>query len=203
MTTRRNVMKLLKKIILGLTLASVLLSFQLQADAASNYTVKKGDTLWNISKKNGVSVSLLKKVNHKATDYLYIGERIQIPTSVSAYEKDLLARLVYAEAKGEPYAGKVAVATVVLNRVDSSVFPNTIREVITQKEAGHYAFTPVQNGEIKKAADQASMKAVNEALAFRGMGKGSLYFYNPVTAKSKWILSRETTVTIGHHRFAK
>lgn len=196
-------MKLLKKIILGSTLAFSLLTFQTQADAAFNYTVNKGDTLWKIGKKYGVSVTQLKKVNQKSTDMLYIGEKLQVPSSISAYEKDLLARLVSAEAKGEPYAGKVAVATVVLNRVDSPLFPNTIKEVIFQKDAGHYAFTPVQNGNIKKPADAQSKKAVNEALAFRGMGKGSLYFYNPKTAKSDWITSRETTVSIGNHRFAK
>lgn len=197
-------MKLLKKIILGSTMALSLLTFQVQANAASNHIVQKGDTFWNLSGKYGVSVNLLKQANHKYTNLLYIGENLVIPvSSVSSYEKNLLARLVHAEAQGEPYAGKVAVATVVLNRVNSPLFPNTVKDVILQKVSGHYAFTPVQNGQINDPADLDSIKAVNEALAFRGMGKGSLYFYNPVTAKSGWVFSRETTVTIGHHRFAK
>lgn len=197
-------MKLLKKAVICSTLALSLFSFQSNADAAAGYIVQKGDTFWNIGKRYGVSVQQLKNINHKNTDLLYIGEKLLIPASITASEKDLLARLVYAEAKGESYAGKVAVATVVLNRVDSSLFPNTIKSVIYQQsEGGSYAFTPVQNGAINKPADQESIKAVNEALAFRGMGKGSLYFYNPKTAKSDWILTREVTTTIGNHRFAK
>lgn len=107
------------------------------------------------------------------------------------------------KARGEPYAGKVAVATVVLNRVDSSLFPNTVNGVIYQKDQGYYAFSPVKNGAINQSADNSAKEAVKEALAFRGMGKGSLYFYNPKTAKGTWITSREVTTVIGNHRFAK
>ncbi|MFH7445052.1 cell wall hydrolase, partial [Pseudomonas syringae pv. tagetis] len=89
---------------------------------------------------------------------------------------DLMARLVRAEAEGEPYAGKVAVATVILNRVASPEFPNSIKAVINEVSNGHYAFTPVQNGQINQPADAASKQAVNEALAFRGQGSGSVYF---------------------------
>lgn len=83
------------------------------------------------------------------------------------------------------------------------IFQNTVNGVVYQKSNGYYAFTTVKNGTINQAADAASKKAVNEALAFRGQGKGSLFFYNPKTAVSKWIFSREVTVTIGNHRFAK
>jgi N-acetylmuramoyl-L-alanine amidase len=127
-----------------------------------------------------------------------------LPNSpISAADEELMARLVRAEAVGEPYAGKVAVATVILNRVKSADFPNTVRGVIYQISNGHYAFTPVANGEINKPADAESKRAVNEALAFMGKGNGSLFFYNPKTASSQWIFSREVTVTIGNHRFAK
>ncbi|REB74200.1 peptidoglycan-binding protein, partial [Cutibacterium acnes] len=91
----------------------------------------------------------------------------------------------------------------VLNRVKSNEFPNTIRNVIYEKSNGYYAFTPVQNGEINKAADVESKRAVNEAIALGSQGNGSLYFFNPKTAKSDWILTREVTVTIGNHRFAR
>lgn len=114
-----------------------------------------------------------------------------------------MAKLVHAEAKGEPYAGKVAVATVILNRLDKNDFPNTIKDVIYERVGGHYAFSPVQNGAINQSAGSEAMKAVNEAIAFRGQGQGSLYFYNPKTSTSKWIFSTDTTVTIGKHRFAK
>jgi N-acetylmuramoyl-L-alanine amidase len=144
------------------------------------------------------------QANHATNSYLYGGQNIVIPNStISVADKDLMARLVHAEAVGEPYAGKVAVATVILNRVSSADFPNSIRSVIYQISNGHYAFTPVQNGHINQPADAASKRAVNEALAFRGQGSGSLFFYNPRTAISKWILSRHVTVTIGNHRFAK
>jgi N-acetylmuramoyl-L-alanine amidase len=116
-----------------------------------------------------------------------------------ASDKEMLARLVHAEAKGEPYAGKVAVAVVVLNRVASPDFPNTVPQVIYQKGQ----FTPVANGTFKQYADLDSIKATNEAYRLRGTGSGSLFFYNPKTATSRWLDSRETTVVIGNHVFKK
>jgi N-acetylmuramoyl-L-alanine amidase len=174
------------------------------ANAATIHMVKPGETLWNIAKQYGVSLKQLQKQNDRYVDLLFPGEKLVIPdTTISASEKDLLARLVHAEAQGEPYAGKVAVATVVLNRVDHPDFPNTIREVIYERSGGHYAFTPVQNGTINQPADRESYRAVEEAIAFRGLGNGSLYFYNPKTAKSNWLRSKQVTVVIGNHVFAK
>lgn len=171
------------------------------AYAATTHTVKHGETLWNIAKQYGVPLKQLQKQNGKYTNVLFSGETLVIPkATISASEKDLLARLVHAEAKGEPYAGKVAVATVVLNRVDH---PDTIRAVIYERSGGHYAFTPVQNGTIHEPADREAYQAVEEALAFRGLGNGSLYFYNPKTAKSNWLRSKQVTVVIGNHVFAK
>jgi N-acetylmuramoyl-L-alanine amidase len=115
-------------------------------------------------------------------------------------ELDLLARLVRAEAQGESLQGKIAVACVVLNRVESSTFPNTIKGVIYQKGQ----FQPVRNGAINKAADQESIKAVQEAItSSRQIAGASLFFYNPATAKSRWLDSRATTVVIGHHVFKR
>jgi N-acetylmuramoyl-L-alanine amidase len=199
-------MKKMNKLVIASTIAfSALFTMNISnADAASTHTVKSGESFWKIANKYGVSVESLKNVNNKTSNLIYPGQKLVIPASISAADRDLLARLVYAEAKGESYAGKVAVATVVLNRVDHPDFPNTIKGVIYERSAGgHYAFTPVQNGAINQAADAASKKAVTEALAFRGKGQGSIYFYNPRTAKSDWILSREVTITIGNHRFAK
>ncbi|WP_415817832.1 cell wall hydrolase [Mesobacillus thioparans] len=195
----------MKKTLAVLTAAVSLSVFSMGATAeAATYQVKTGDTLWGIASKYAVPVNQLKKANNRTSNLLYPGQKLTIPAAtVSAADQDLLARLVHAEAKGEPYAGKVAVATVVLNRVASSEFPNTIKGVIYQKSNGYYAFTPVKNGAINKAADAESKKAVKEALAFRGQGNGSLFFFNPKTAISKWVFSREVTVTIGNHRFAK
>jgi spore germination cell wall hydrolase CwlJ-like protein len=116
----------------------------------------------------------------------------------SESELDLLARLVRAEAQTEPFEGKVAVARVVINRVDSSQFPDTIKEVIYQKGQ----FQPVSNGEINKPADDESIKAVEAALStMTNAANGSLFFYNPDIATSRWLDSRVTAVIIGQHVF--
>ncbi|WP_226087538.1 cell wall hydrolase [Mesobacillus sp. S13] len=112
-------------------------------------------------------------------------------------EVKLLARLVHAEAKGEPYEGKVAVAEVVLNRVENEQFPDSVKEVIYQKNA----FQPVQNGAINKPANEEAINAVEDALE-NDNKIDSLYFYNPDTATSQWIFTREVVKTIGKHAFA-
>ncbi|MBM6617573.1 cell wall hydrolase [Bacillus suaedaesalsae] len=199
-------MKWMKKLAIASTLTATLFTFQTQiADAASfKHTVKSGETFYKISNHYGVPISAIQRINNRYNFTLYAGERITVPHIPTSYERDLLARLVYAEAKGESYAGKVAVATVVLNRVDSTLFPNTVAGVITERSAtGHYAFSPVQNGTISIAADAESKRAVQEALMYRGKGGQSLYFYNPKTAQSTWILTRPTTIKIGNHVFAK
>lgn len=198
-------MKMLKKAMVVATLSLSLFGLNSQTDAATTtHTVKSGETYWKIAQKYGVSVNYLKSINNKTNSALYTGQKLVLPnTPITQADKDLMARLVSAEAKGEPYAGKVAVATVILNRVDSVEFPDTVKGVVYENVSGHYAFTPVQNGAINQAADEKSKKAVEEALEFRGKGNGSLYFYNPETSTSKWINSRETTVKIGNHKFAK
>ncbi|WP_042355581.1 cell wall hydrolase [Bacillus rubiinfantis] len=118
----------------------------------------------------------------------------------SKTELDLLARLVRAEASTEPFAGKIAVACVVLNRVENKAFPDSIRGVIYQKRQ----FQPVQNGQINKPADADSIKAVQQALnEKRNLAGNSLYFYNPAIATSRWLDSRPTTFVIGQHVFKK
>jgi N-acetylmuramoyl-L-alanine amidase len=199
-------MRNMKKTLAALTAVVSLSLFSMgaAAEAATTYQVKTGDTMWGIASKYGVPLTELKKTNNRTSNLLYPGQKLTIPAAaVSAADQDLLARLVHAEAIGEPYAGKVAVATVVLNRVASPDFPNTVKGVVYEKANGYYAFTPVKNGAINKPADADSKKAVKEALAFRGQGNGSLFFFNPKTAVSKWVFSREVTVTIGNHRFAK
>lgn len=196
-----------KKLVIATGLMLLMSAFTLNqnteaASAGTTHKVQYGETYWKLAKGFGVPVNKLMAANNYKP--LNAGQNMVIPYStVSAADKDLMARLVRAEAKGEPYAGKVAVATVILNRVKSAKFPNTIRGVIYQNEYGHYAFTPVENGTINQPADYTSKRAVNEALAFSGQGQGSLYFYNPKTSTSGWIFSRPVTVTIGNHRFAR
>ncbi|WP_077617413.1 cell wall hydrolase [Litchfieldia sinesaloumensis] len=196
-------MKKLKKIGFATALTLSLFASSVSASAAT-HTVQSGDTFWNLGMKYGVSVLTLKEVNKRSSDLIYPGEKLEIPQSVSSEEKELLARLVHAEAKGEPYEGKVAVATVVLNRVDSDEFPDTIKEVIYEKTpGGAFAFSPVLDGQINQAADEESKRAVDEAITFRGQGKGSLFFFNPKKTSNEFMFSREVTTVIGNHRFAK
>lgn len=118
---------------------------------------------------------------------------------VSERDMELLARLVYAEGRGEPYEGQVAIAAVVLNRVASDEFPNTVREVIYAPNA----FSPVHDGNLTHKSNESTRKAVQDAVNGKDPSNGSLYFFNPDTATSKWIWSRPATVEIGNHRFAR
>lgn len=112
---------------------------------------------------------------------------------------NLLARVVYGEARGEPYTGQVAVAAVVLNRVKSSKFPNTISGVVYQNGA----FDAVADGQINMTPDATAKKAAQDALNGWDPSYGAIYYFNPSTATNKWIWSRPMTVTIGKHRFCK
>lgn len=120
-------------------------------------------------------------------------------SSVSSANLDLLARCVYAEARGEPYTGQVAIAAVVLNRVESPSFPNTISGVIYQKGA----FTCVSDGQINLTPNQTAYNAARDALNGWDPTNGCLYYYNPATATSKWIWSLKVQLTIGRHSFAR
>ncbi|WP_338452570.1 cell wall hydrolase [Niallia oryzisoli] len=122
--------------------------------------------------------------------------------SLSNEEKDLFARLVEAEAKGESYEGKVAVSTVVLNWVEFPEFPDTVTNVINEVVGNAYASVQ-QNGEINKPASDDSIRAVEEALTRKDRLHDSIYFYNPEIATDTWIRSREVVTTIGNHVFAK
>jgi len=120
-------------------------------------------------------------------------------TSTNSSNLNLLARLVYGEARGEPYTGQVAVAAVVLNRVNNSNFPNTIAGVIYQKGA----FNVVDDGQINMSPNSTAIKAAQDALNGWDPSYGAIYYFNPSTATNKWIWSRPVTVVIGKHRFCK
>ena len=120
-------------------------------------------------------------------------------SSTNSNDLNLLSRLVYGEARGEPYTGQVAVAAVVLNRVKNSSFPNTIAGVIYQKGA----FDVVSDGQINLTPNETAKKAAQDALNGWDPSNGAIYYFNPSTATNKWIWSRPMTVTIGKHRFCK
>lgn len=120
-------------------------------------------------------------------------------SSTSNSDLNLLARLVYAEARGEPYSGQVAVAAVVLNRVKNSSFPNSIAGVIYQKGA----FSVVDDGQINLTPNQTAYSAARDAINGWDPTYGAIYYFNPKTATNGWIWSRPVTVVIGNHRFCK
>ena len=109
----------------------------------------------------------------------------------------LLARLISAEARGEPYIGQVAVGAVVLNRVEHPSFPNTISGVIYQPGA----FSCLDDGQFDQPVAESAFRAAQEALDGYDPSYGAIYYFNPVTATSKWIWSRPLIVQIGSHRF--
>lgn len=111
----------------------------------------------------------------------------------------LLARLIYGEARGEPYKGQVAVGAVVLNRVESSSFPNSIAGVIYQSGA----FSVVSDGQINLAPDETAIKAARDVLNGWDPTNGCIYYYNPAKTTNKWIRSRPVILTIGEHVFCK
>lgn len=109
----------------------------------------------------------------------------------------LLAKAIHGEARGESYTGQVAVGAVILNRVKSNLFPNTISGVIYQKNA----FTAVLDGQINLEPNQSALNAAKDALNGYDPTGGCIYYYNPKTASSKWIFSRPIVTTIGQHVF--
>ncbi|WP_052343537.1 cell wall hydrolase [Bacillus massiliigorillae] len=162
------------------------------------HTVKGTESVKDIAVKYGVSLVELLKKNNIKTKTLANGTQLVLPKTLSSQEKDLMARLVHAEAKGEPYVGKVAVANVVLNRVDSKKFPNNVSQVIKAKGQ----FSPVANGSIKKPASLESKKAVNEAIALQEEGIEATFFYNPRKTNDRWIKSLKVIKKIGNHNFS-
>lgn len=122
-------------------------------------------------------------------------------SSSSSYSSnlDLLAKVIYGEARGEPYTGQVAVGAVCMNRVKSSSFPNTLAGVVYQSGA----FDAVSDGQINLTPDSTARKAAQDALNGWDPSYGAIYYFNPSTATNKWIWSRPMTVTIGRHRFCK
>lgn len=150
-------------------------------------------------RKNGLVVDGIAGKNTLEAMGIFTSSSNSSSSSSSSSDLNLLARLVYGEARGEPYTGQVAVAAVVLNRVRNSNFPNTIAGVIYQKGA----FNVVDDGQINLSPNSTAKKAAQDALNGWDPSYGSIYYFNPATATNKWIWSRPHVVTIGKHRFCK
>ncbi len=189
--------------------------------SGTDYTVKSGDTLYLISKRYGFSLSSLRKANNKWNDMIYPGQTLILPTAnggstssntgstssshpvifYSASELDLLARLINAEAAGEPYEAKVAVGAVIVNRVKDSRFPNSVSDVIYQKDGGYYQFTPVENGWINNPATADSKQAALEALNGNDPTHGALYYFDDSTTNT-WIWSKTVALRVDRMVFS-
>lgn len=160
-------------------------------------TTAKNTTAKNTTVKNSTASTTASKASAVSTSAT--GSKLIPYTSA---ELDLLARLVEAEAGGEDYKVKVAVAAVVINRVQSKDWASTISGVINEKYGSYYQFTPVQNGMIKKAASDASIKAAREALTGSDPSNGAIYYYDG-SSTNAWIKSKTVTARLGNLTFAK
>lgn len=150
-------------------------------------------------RKNGLTVDgIAGPATLKAMGIYNSGGSSSSSTS-NSNNVNLLARLIYGESRGEPYTGQVAVGAVVMNRVKSSSFPNSISGVIYQSGA----FDAVSDGQINLSPDSTAKKAAQDAINGWDPSYGAIYYFNPSTATNKWIWSRPMTITIGRHRFCK
>lgn len=150
-------------------------------------------------KKNGLTVDGIAGTKTLAAMGITSSGSQSQSGSYSDSDVALLARLIYGEARGESYIGQVAVGAVVMNRIKSASFPNTMAGVIYQS----YAFTAVNDGQINLTPNATAKKAAQDAMNGWDPTYGAIYYYNPAIATSSWIFSRKTTVTIGNHVFAK
>ncbi|MBU3092175.1 LysM peptidoglycan-binding domain-containing protein [Clostridium sp. CF011] len=184
----------------GGTSATVKQTTQTKSDSLKTYTVKSGDCLSSIAKKCGQSLNDLRKDNNKWNDSIFPGQVLKISggtsstaaqtaqtksTAIKYTDSDLnlLARLITAEAGGESYEAQVAVGAIVVNRVKSSYFPNSIKAVINENTNGRYQFTPVLNGNINRPAEASGMKAAMESLNGNDPTNKALFFYSGATPK--------------------
>ncbi|HOV79330.1 MAG TPA: LysM peptidoglycan-binding domain-containing protein [Bacillota bacterium] len=186
------------------------------------YTVQAGDTLYSIGKKHGLEYWEIMSANNLNNSLIHPGMVLALPAPAgaasaaqpapetsrggifrrpSAAEVDLLARLITAEADAEPYEGKVAVGAVVLNRIASPDFPDTIKDVIYQYGDGTYQFEPVMNGWINRPASGQSVQAAKDALSGNDPSNGALYFF-ATSVDNPWLLARPLSKVIGNFVFA-
>lgn len=181
-------------------------------DGTITYRISSGDSLYKIAQKYQTTVEKLKKINGLKDDILYKGQYLNIPVqskdnngvswrgenrTYTQEEWDMLAKIVYGEARGEIFTGQVAVAAVVLNRMDSTEFPNTMAGVIYQPGA----FTCVSDGQYYLQPDSNAYLAARAALEGEDPTWGCLYYWNPITATSQWIWTRQIEMQIGNHVF--
>lgn len=215
------------KRMISLAAACVLLLTAVRADAATVAWGSRGDQVYLVQEKlrqygymDGAADGIFGKETYDAVVWFQRRNGLTVDgvvgsataaalgitltggaVSASVYQESevrILARLVSGEARGEPYIGQVAVAAVVLNRVKSPAFPNTISGVVFQRGA----FDAVWDGQFDMEPTENSVRAARDALNGWDPTGGCLYYYNPSTATNPWIWTREVVLSIGRHAFA-
>ncbi len=168
--------------------------------ADGKYGEKTRDAVILFQKRNGLTVDgRVGKATAAALGVTLTSSTSSASSTIVSADQKLLAKLVYAEARGESYKGQVAVAAVVLNRVSSSSFPNTISGVIYQTGA----FSCVSNGSINNTPNDTAIRAALDAMNGWDPTNGCLYYYNPGKTSDSWIRTRTVVTVIGNHYFAR
>ena len=181
---------------------------------SKTYVVQAGDSLYLIAKKFGLDLYTLRRANNTWTDKIISGQVLNIPVKTpapipvvtktvtySSSDVDLLARLITAEAQGEPYTAMVSVGAVVVNRTKSGSFPTSISGVIYQTINGYCQFTPVLNGWINKPALPDAIVAAKAALGGIDPTNGALFYYDN-TITNPWLLAKPISLTVDKLIFA-
>lgn len=149
-------------------------------------------------RKNGLAADgIVGPATLRALGMTASGGSLSTGSTAQEHDVNLLARVISAEARGEPYAGQVAVGAVILNRIEHPSFPNTLAGVVYQPGA----FTCMVDGQIDQPVAESARRAAREALAGSDPSGGAIYYFNPSTATSSWIWSRPLIKVIGKHRF--
>ena len=157
------------------------------------FGTKTEDAVKAFQKKNGLTADGVAGEKTLAA----LGIAASSGASSQSNNVNLLAKVISAEARGEPYKGQVAVGAVILNRIKHPSFPNTLSGVVYQP----WAFTCMQDGQINEKVSDSAYKAARDAMNGYDPSGGSIYYFNPSTATSSWIWSRQLVVVIGKHRF--
>lgn len=209
MRTNKIIASLLLIVMLGLISLNIpLIAFACLEDIAYKKQVQDYSVLQNsdaepvmndsIINENVVPAAYAASTVSKSTEAKKSYAPSWSSTTRSSNNLDSLARLVYGEARGESFDGQVAIAAVVLNRVESDNFGNTVNEVIFEPGA----FTAVSDGQYYLKPDDSAYRAAQAALDGWDPTYNAIYYWNPVTATNKWVWSRPITITIGKHVFA-
>lgn len=149
-------------------------------------------------RKNGLTADgIVGPATLRALGMTASGGSLSTGSAAQEHDVNLLARVISAEARGEPYAGQVAVGAVILNRIEHPSFPNTLAGVVYQPGA----FTCMVDGQIDQPVSESARRAAQEALGGSDPSGGAIYYFNPDTATSAWIWSRPLIKVIGKHRF--